>query len=46
MTDVQCHKCGYEWTYSGELQQTTCPSCGLKTSTEQDTTPDSDAAEV
>lgn len=31
--DVTCHNCGYDWEYSGDLPQTTCPACGLKTAT-------------
>lgn len=30
---VKCDNCGYEWQYSGELPNTTCPSCQRKTST-------------
>lgn len=25
--DAECGKCGYEWTYTGELVFATCPSC-------------------
>jgi predicted nucleic acid-binding Zn-ribbon protein len=37
MTDgqeVQCHNCGYNWTYTGSLQLAGCPNCGLKTPVE------------
>jgi len=27
---VECHKCGYEWDYKGELEQATCPNCAAK----------------
>ena len=27
MTEVQCHKCGYEWDYGGDLERSTCPNC-------------------
>lgn len=46
MTDVECHNCGYEWSYSGSLEQTTCPSCGLKTPVEKDTKPESEEVEA
>lgn len=26
-TPLTCDACGYEWTYGGELQYATCPSC-------------------
>lgn len=29
--NVECHKCGYEWAYTGSLAQASCPSCGRKT---------------
>lgn len=28
---TECNHCGYEWTYSGELPQATCPACARKT---------------
>jgi predicted Zn-ribbon and HTH transcriptional regulator len=31
---TECHNCGYEWEYSGEMKQATCPSCGRKTPVE------------
>lgn len=33
MSNTQCHNCEYQWKYSGELNMSTCPSCGLKTET-------------
>ena len=26
-TEVECDKCGYGWTYTGDLAYATCPSC-------------------
>jgi len=31
---TECTNCGYEWDYTGELQQATCPSCQKKTPVE------------
>jgi transposase len=31
-----CHRCGYEWEYTGELIKATCPSCGVKTDADAD----------
>ena len=31
--EVECEKCGYEWTYTGEMWNTTCPRCNRKTPT-------------
>jgi len=28
---AQCHDCGYEWEYSGDMKRATCPNCGVKT---------------
>ena len=36
MTDVECHNCGYSWTYSGAMQMATCPSCNTKTAVPDD----------
>jgi rubrerythrin len=36
MTDVTCHGCGYEWTYSGDMAKATCPSCNVKTRVDAD----------
>lgn len=33
---TECHKCNYEWEYSGELEYTTCPSCQRKTEVNPD----------
>jgi predicted Zn-ribbon and HTH transcriptional regulator len=33
MTTVECHDCGYEWEYKGNLPKATCPACSLKTDT-------------
>jgi len=33
---TECIHCGYEWTYSGELEKSTCPSCQRKTPTDED----------
>lgn len=33
-----CNHCGYEWTYGGEMQKATCPSCGAKTPVEENET--------
>lgn len=30
---TECSNCGYEWDYSGSLEQATCPNCGKKTET-------------
>jgi len=30
MVAINCHDCDYEWNYTGELQQATCPNCGAK----------------
>lgn len=30
-TETECHKCGYEWNYSGDAQMATCPHCYGKT---------------
>jgi len=32
-TEMKCHKCEYEWTYSGEMWHTTCPRCKRTTPT-------------
>lgn len=34
--EQRCQKCGYNWTYSGELWTTTCPRCNGKTKTWKD----------
>jgi len=31
---VECHHCGYEWDYQGDMQRATCPSCSRKTPAE------------
>lgn len=31
MSEVNCHACGYEWDYSGDMAKATCPSCNVKT---------------
>lgn len=31
---TECDNCGYEWSYSGQLEKTTCPSCQSKTTTD------------
>lgn len=31
--EVTCQNCGYQWIYSGEMWNATCPSCGRKTKT-------------
>jgi len=36
MNETECHNCGYEWNYGGEMQKATCPSCGTKTPVETD----------
>ena len=36
MTRVVCHNCEYEWVYSGQMNQATCPSCGIKTPVDRD----------
>lgn len=36
MTHLNCPHCGYDWTYSGELQLATCPSCGGKVDTTEE----------
>jgi len=28
--EVRCHRCKYEWTYTGKLWYATCPSCQIK----------------
>lgn len=28
---VECHSCGYSWTYTGSTSRPTCPDCGNKT---------------
>lgn len=33
MAEVTCHKCGYEWEYSGAQPVSSCPDCGVKTNT-------------
>ena len=27
---VECHSCGYEWEYKGDMPRATCPACGNK----------------
>jgi rubrerythrin len=27
---LDCHNCGYSWTYEGDLPRATCPGCGTK----------------
>jgi len=27
---MKCPKCGYEWSYGGNLMRATCPNCGTK----------------
>lgn len=27
---AECHQCDYDWSYTGELDQATCPNCGAK----------------
>jgi len=36
MTDVTCDNCEYEWEYGGTMKRATCPSCGHKTSVDDD----------
>ena len=36
MAQVECHLCGYEWNYSGNMRMATCPSCGRKTPVSED----------
>lgn len=36
MTPVECHNCGYEWAYSGDLGHETCPNCSRKTKVDAD----------
>lgn len=38
MTEVDCHSCGYEWDYGGDLAFATCPSCRSKTEVEESET--------
>lgn len=33
---MTCKHCGYEWDYTGDLAQATCPSCQRKTPVETD----------
>lgn len=35
-SEMKCTNCGYEWQYSGEMMQATCPSCQRKTPVEDD----------
>lgn len=30
MTALECDRCGHEWTYTGDLEAATCPSCRAK----------------
>lgn len=30
MTQVECHKCGWEWNTDSEAQRVTCPGCQTK----------------
>jgi len=32
--EIRCDKCGYKWTYTGDLWTTTCPRCNKKTKTQ------------
>lgn len=32
-TEVECEKCGYVWTYSGQMFRATCPRCSHNTPT-------------
>ena len=32
-TEVECERCGYVWTYKGEMWRATCPRCNHKTPT-------------
>lgn len=36
MTTVECHNCGYEWSYQGDMGKATCPSCNVKTPVDRD----------
>ena len=31
--EVECEKCGYEWTYTGQMWRATCPRCAHNTPT-------------
>lgn len=31
--NVKCHHCGYEWNYTGNLDETNCPKCHYKVKT-------------
>jgi len=35
---TECHKCEYEWTYTGSLAYATCPSCQAKVKVESEDT--------
>lgn len=41
MGNITCAKCDYQWEYTGEMFNTTCPRCNLKTPTDigEDTIP-------
>lgn len=28
--NATCNRCGYNWDYTGDLVQATCPSCNAK----------------
>lgn len=28
--EAECHRCEYEWEYTGKMVKATCPSCGAK----------------
>ena len=32
---ARCHRCDYEWDYTGEMYQATCPRCGAKVTVEE-----------
>lgn len=32
--NVVCVNCEYEWEYTGDMEQATCPNCQRKTPTE------------
>jgi len=40
-----CHRCDYEWTYSGDMTMATCPSCSSKTpvESEEESEPEAEA---
>ncbi|WP_435179902.1 hypothetical protein [Halorussus sp. AFM4] len=35
MANVQCHRCGYVWEYTGSLRRATCPNCATKVPVEE-----------